>query len=87
MLKDRKIYYLQARPIIFQPGNFTGRGSERVKPKPHKKKPALQASPNWHLNVPAIIENTCTTSITKLTLKRTGRYWKYLHYKHHQTDT
>ena len=26
----RKIYCLQARPCIFQPGNFTGLGNERV---------------------------------------------------------
>ena len=31
VLKDRKIYCLQAHPCIFQPGNFTGWGSERVK--------------------------------------------------------
>ena len=30
MLKDRKIYCLQARPCIFQAGNYTGRGSEGV---------------------------------------------------------
>ena len=29
-LKDRKIYYLQARPWDIQPGNFTGWGSEGV---------------------------------------------------------
>ena len=32
MLQDRKIYCLQARPCIIQPGgNFTGWGSEGVK--------------------------------------------------------
>ena len=30
VLQDRKIYCLQARPSIFQPGNFTGWGSEGV---------------------------------------------------------
>ena len=30
LLQDRKIYCLLARPGIFQPGNFTGRGSEGV---------------------------------------------------------
>ena len=30
VLKDRKIYCLQARPCLFQPGNFTGCGSEGV---------------------------------------------------------
>ena len=30
MLQDRKIYYLRARPCIFQPGNFTGWGSGGV---------------------------------------------------------
>ena len=30
MLQDREIYCLQARPCIFQPGNFTGWGSEGV---------------------------------------------------------
>ena len=29
---DRKMYCLQSRPYIFQPGNFTGLGSEGVKP-------------------------------------------------------
>ena len=29
--QDRKMYSLQVRPYIFQPGNFTGRGSEGVK--------------------------------------------------------
>ena len=29
--QDRKIYCLQVRPYIFQPGNFTGWGSEGVK--------------------------------------------------------
>ena len=33
VLQDRKIYCWQARPFIFQPGNFTGRGSEGVKGK------------------------------------------------------
>ena len=33
-LQDRKIYCLHARPCIFQPGNFTGWGSERVKNGP-----------------------------------------------------
>ena len=31
VLQDRKIYCLQARPCIFQPGNVTGWGSEGVK--------------------------------------------------------
>ena len=31
--QDRKMYCLQARPYIFQPGNFTGWGSEGVKLK------------------------------------------------------
>ena len=31
VLQDRKIYCLQARPRIFQPGIFTVRGSEGVK--------------------------------------------------------
>ena len=31
VLQDRKTYCLQARPRIFQPGNFTGWGSEGVK--------------------------------------------------------
>ena len=31
VLQDRKIYCSQARPCIFQPGNFTGWGSEGVK--------------------------------------------------------
>ena len=31
MLQDRKIYCLQARPCIFQPGNVTGWGGEGVK--------------------------------------------------------
>ena len=35
MLQDRKIYYLRARPCIFQPGNFTGGGSEGVKRDPN----------------------------------------------------
>ena len=30
VLKDRKIYSAQARPCIFQPGNFKGWGSEVV---------------------------------------------------------
>ena len=30
VIRARKIYCLQARPCIFQPGNFTGWGSERV---------------------------------------------------------
>ena len=30
MLQERKVYCLQARPCIFQPGNFTGWGSEGV---------------------------------------------------------
>ena len=30
MLQDQKIYCLQARPLIVQPGNFTGWGSEGV---------------------------------------------------------
>ena len=29
--QDREIYRLQARPCIFQPGNFTGWGSQGVK--------------------------------------------------------
>ena len=29
--QDRKIYSLKARPCVFQPGNFTGCGSEGVK--------------------------------------------------------
>ena len=29
--EDRKIYYSQARPCIFQPGHFTGSGSDGVK--------------------------------------------------------
>ena len=33
VLQDRKIYCLKARPCIFQPGNFTGCGSEGVKAK------------------------------------------------------
>ena len=31
VLQDWKIYCLQVRPCIFQPRNFTGWGSERVK--------------------------------------------------------
>ena len=31
MLSDQKMYCVQARPYIFQPGNVTGRGSEGVK--------------------------------------------------------
>ena len=31
VLQDRKIYWLQARPYIYEPGNFSGWGSERVK--------------------------------------------------------
>ena len=31
VLKDWKIYCFQAHPCIFQPRNFTGWGSERVK--------------------------------------------------------
>ena len=30
VLKERKSYYLKASPCIFQPGNFTGLGSEGV---------------------------------------------------------
>jgi len=30
LLEDWNIYCLQARPCIFQPGNFTDWGSERV---------------------------------------------------------
>ena len=30
MPHDRKTYCLQVHPCIFQPGNFTGWGSERV---------------------------------------------------------
>ena len=30
VLEDRKIYCSQARPCIFQPGHFTGWGSEGV---------------------------------------------------------
>ena len=33
VLQDRKICYLQARPCIFQPGNFTGWGNDGVKAK------------------------------------------------------
>ena len=37
---DQKIYCLQVRPGIFQPGNFTGWGSEgvNIKTKIRKKK-------------------------------------------------
>ena len=38
VLKDRKTDGLQARPCIFQPGNFTGWGSDGVKKKKKKKK-------------------------------------------------
>jgi len=31
MLQEQKIYCLQVHPYIFQPGNFTGWGSEGVK--------------------------------------------------------
>ena len=31
VLQDRKLYCLQARPYIFQPGHFTGWSSEGVK--------------------------------------------------------
>ena len=31
VLEDRNIYCLWARPCVFQPGNFTGMGSEGVK--------------------------------------------------------
>ena len=46
VIQARKMYCLQARPCIFQPGNFTGWGSEGVKPHPTGN--GLENSSGWN---------------------------------------
>ena len=48
VLQDRKIHCLQAGPCIFQPGNFTGWGSERVNACFHR---CWGIFPHWRLSL------------------------------------
>ena len=58
MLKDQKIYCLQAQPCIFQPRNFTGWGSEGVKRMlKHLFKEALDLATGRQLRYNDIREN------------------------------
>ena len=62
VLKDRKIYCLQARPCIFKPGNFTDWGSQGVK----------MGSDENHFNILLIVRDKVTRQCPQITtfLKR-----------------
>ena len=52
-LKDRKIYCLQVRPYMFQPGYFTGLGSEGVKRETLELVPCASSSMKPRCEIPS----------------------------------